>query len=177
MLMIVMRRVRRCGRLLRVMHQAVRCRHAPMRVWPIHTHADGTERRHAHLNGEESDRHGIPAPASSSHGPLPNVNARRAEKTPGVIFTNSNEKITPGVLPRPTLTPRFQEEIASDIGMPRNRPYRSAVRPSSVRSTRVNFFIGVTSIDTRSGLRVILHVPATWPAMTSACWNLTPPPD
>jgi len=70
MLMIVTRRIRRCAR-LRVIHQAVRCRHASMRVWPIHTHTDGAERRHAHLNGEESDRHGIRAPASSSHGPLP----------------------------------------------------------------------------------------------------------
>ena len=164
--MIVMRRVRRCGRLLRVMHQAVRCRHPSMRVWPIHTHADGAERRHAHLNGEESDRHGIPAPASSSHGPLPNVNASRAR---GVRPLHRSAQLGSD--------PRFQEEITRDIGMPRNRPYRSAVRPSSVRSTRVNFFIGVTSIDTRSGLRVILHVPATWPAMTSACWNLTPPPD
>jgi hypothetical protein len=65
-LMIMMRCVRRCARLC-VIHPAIRCRHAAMCVWSIHTHADGAERRYAHLDGEESERHGVPTPASSSH--------------------------------------------------------------------------------------------------------------
>lgn len=56
MMVIVSRRDRCCARALRLVHQAVWRGDATVRVRPVDTHADRTERGDAHLDDQEGDR-------------------------------------------------------------------------------------------------------------------------
>lgn len=64
-MMVAVRRRFWFGALLLV-HQTVRCGHAPMRVL-VHTQTNGPKRGHAHLNRQKSDRDCVPVPGWTSH--------------------------------------------------------------------------------------------------------------
>lgn len=65
--MVVTRSVRRSAIGLRVVHQAVGCGHAAVRMRPVYTHPDRATRRHAHLQRQDGDGEDVRVPTSSAH--------------------------------------------------------------------------------------------------------------